>query len=222
MRVPYPLRRKGPTGTIPYPWQHSPCLARLLPSTCASSLSLFLSALSATVSGVIGWPCILSLLVTAQACASSWFSNAASACVRAPLCNCVCVLCVRNPRRWEGIFIPDPTTRRKRLGVTGCKYSRVSTWSRYRNANVAGRRWRIYRISPLSFYFLTEEEESCFLFQRTEETKQRVIDQRCNLKIGNVHREKIFLRIFSFLFLCSHDFENLRISHVRRIRRSEN
>lgn len=124
----------------------SPTLDNIPPASLVCSplrvppLSLSLSALSATVSGVIGWPCILSLLVTAQACASSWFSNAASACVRAPLCNCVCVLCVRNPRRWEGIFIPDPTTRRKRLGVTGCKYSRVSTWSRYRNANVAGRR----------------------------------------------------------------------------------
>lgn len=44
------------------------------PPPCRSFTSpTLLSAPSATVSGVIGWPCILSLSVTAQACGSSSF-----------------------------------------------------------------------------------------------------------------------------------------------------
>lgn len=52
----------------------SPLLALSQRSPCRSFTSpTLVSAPSATVSGVIGWPCILSLSVTAQACGSSSF-----------------------------------------------------------------------------------------------------------------------------------------------------
>lgn len=70
------------TSSISLPFPHRNAFERSYPpplpspfserSPCRSFTSpTLLSAPSATVSGVIGWPCILSLSVTAQACGSS-------------------------------------------------------------------------------------------------------------------------------------------------------
>lgn len=81
---------RGPAVVPPFPptSPHSPTLSapkrvrtvlsflpsKTSPPPCRSFTSpTLLSAPSATVSGVIGWPCILSLSVTAQACGSSSF-----------------------------------------------------------------------------------------------------------------------------------------------------
>lgn len=66
---PYPFRTEtrsnGVLSFLPSKTSPPPCRSFTSPT--------LLSAPSATVSGVIGWPCILSLSVTAQACGSSSF-----------------------------------------------------------------------------------------------------------------------------------------------------